>query len=72
MIVVIHWDLHRLRILFLDLQYKTGLAFVKKMSRQGKKGGIYKTSMRFTETNPFLYVLALAQYFFMVEYLDPA
>ena len=27
-------------------------------TRQGEKGGNFKTSMRFTETNPFLYCLS--------------
>ena len=47
-------------------QCKNGLASVKTMfvlncrpfpspTRQGKKGGNFKTSMRFTEMNPLLY-----------------
>ena len=52
---------------YLELrQYKNGLASVKKHvcfeiaalflspKRQGKKGGNFKISMRFTETSPFL------------------
>ena len=52
-------------------KYKNGLASVKNMfvlnfsstTRQGKKGGNFKTSMRFTETNPFLYCLSSSCYF---------
>ena len=51
-------------------QYQNALAFCEKHvcfeiaalfpspTRQGKKGGNFKTSMRFTETNPFLYCLS--------------
>ena len=51
-------------------QYKKGLVSVKSMfvlklppflphlHGKGKKGGHFKNSMRFTETNPFLYCLS--------------
>ena len=61
----------RFFFLLLELrQYKNNLVSVKRMfvlklpplysspTRQGEKGGNFKTNMRFTETNPFLYCLS--------------
>ena len=38
------------------------VSFFPSPTRQGKKGGNFKTIMRFTETNPLLYCLSSSYY----------